>query len=864
MAPVFKKFGLSALLLVVSSIVWASSLDGEVTGEDGLAVPFVTVYIEGTTIGTTTNSEGNYHLDLADGYHTIVFRYVGFKTEIRPLTVSGQTRLDVLLNRVVYQLGEAQVDGNEDPAYRIMRLSRLRRKFYRKQVADYSCKVYVKGLNYVKNLPKRILGQSLDVGGLDETRSGIVYLSESVSEFHFKEPDKTKERVIASKVSGNSQGFTWNNATSLNFNFYDRTYNLEGLSDRGLVSPLSPSANLYYRYVYRGFYVEDSIIVNRIELIPKVTGVPLFKGHIFIQENTWRIHGVDIFMTKESGIDFVDTVKMKVDFIPITDDLWMKSNLSFDFSFNVKLFKVKGWGTFISVFSDYSVRKYTRDTTLLNRYTIIEEPTEDELEEEPEARTEKLSSVASDITKFDFKSWDKGPVLKVESEANEKNEAFWNEIRTVPLTELERKDYQRKDSVEIVKSTVVYKDSIDSKNNKFAARSLIYGYAYQNSIKNFDLNFQSPLTAVQFNTVEGYLIDYQIEFSKRNKEKGASLSVKWNNRFGFYSKRYYSKGRIQYRFNRVNRMSIYGEGGHYISQFNEGAINSTVNSLYSVLLKENYMKLYEHSYGKAGWRMEVFNGFILNTSVYFGQRKGLENASNIDGTSVDFENKYFSLNQPGNADLNFNAPEFASNMALKWRLGFSYRPGQKYMERPDRKVNLGSKWPIFAFSYTKGIGGFGSLDANYDFLKLRISDSHSLGMVGRLEWQVGAGGFASSKNVPFMDWAHFSTSKVHVAPSGLGRFMALPYYAASTNSYYIEAHAEQHFNGFIFNKIPLIKKLKMQMVGGVHYLYTPSYGHYWEATVGIENIFKLIRVDFVAPFRDSGVQTFTFRFQLGF
>jgi hypothetical protein len=80
----------------------------------------------------------------------------------------------------------------------------------------------------------------------------------------------------------------------------------------------------------------------------------------------------------------------------------------------------------------------------------------------------------------------------------------------------------------------------------------------------------------------------------------------------------------------------------------------------------------------------------------------------------------------------------------------------------------------------------------------------------------------------------------------------------------LQAHVEQHFKGFIFNKIPLIKKLKWQAVGGFHYLYEPTFGHYWEATVGIENIFKLIRVDFVVPFRESGVQDFTFRFQLGF
>lgn len=842
---------------------FAGSINGLVTDEDGNSVPFVTVYIEGTTIGTTTNSEGRYHLDLKDGFHTVVFRYVGFKTEVKGVTVKGETTLDVMLQRVVFQLAEASVDGNEDPGYRIMRLARSRRKFYQNQVREYSCKVYVKGVNHVKNLPKRILGRDIDVSGLDETRSGIIYLSESLSEFHFKAPDKSKERVIASKVSGNSQGFTWNNATALNFNFYDRSYDLEGLSDRDLISPLSPSANLYYRYVYRGFYIEDSIIVNNIELIPRVTGVPLFKGNIFIQENTWRIHGADLYMTKESGIDFVDTVRMKVDFIPLTEDLWLKGNLSFDFAFNVKLFKVAGWGSFSSVFSDYSVRKYVRDTTLIDRYAQIDEPAEEQEEtnEEPEG---EIASVGGDATKFDFDNWDKGPVLKIETEANEKGEEFWEEIRSVPLTALEQKDYIRKDSIEVVKQSAVYKDSIDKKNNRFRIQDLLYGYTYENTRKELRLEFQSPLRAVQYNTVEGYLIDYKIEFTKTNKDRGSRLSMAWNNRYGFWSKNYYSKFNVFYRFNEQNRMYLRASGGHYIEEFNAGAVGDVVGSLYAVLLKENYMKMQQHSYGELAWGVEAFNGFRINTRLYYGQRKSLKNATNLDGTHVPYEKKYFSLNEPGNESNRLNDPVFADNTALIFRVGFSYRPGLKYMQRPDRKINLGSKWPIIRFDYEKGIGGFNSLDADYDKLELRVSDSHSFGMVGRFEWDVSGSWFPNNNFVPFMDWQHFNTSRVHVMPSGLNRYMALSYYGASTNTFGVQVHAEQHFNGFILNKIPLIKKLKWQVVGGVHYLYEPNFGNYYEVTVGLENIFQIIRVDFVAPFREREVQQYTFRFQLGF
>lgn len=877
--PIF----LLSMLTLLPSAVWAITVRGTVTDTEGDPVGFATVYVEGTTIGTTTNAEGSYQLDLKAGYHVIVFRYVGYATEVRPVTVEAETRLDVVMRRVVFELGEAVADGSEDPAYRIMRLARDKREFYQRQVQEYSCKVYVKGTNYVKNLPKRVLGRSIDVGGLDSTRSGIIYLSESVSEYHYKSPGKSKERVIASKVSGNSQGFTWNNATSLEFNFYDRMFSLEGLSSRDLVSPLSPSATLYYRFRYAGFYVEDSIIVNRIELLPRVKGVPLFKGFLFIQENTWRIHAADVFLTSESGIEFVDTVRLRADFIPITPDLWLKGTLTFDFAFNVKLFKVQGWGTFTSTFSDYSVRKYYRDREYLgmmrrkreqealseeeNRKSKIENRQSDPDSPVPVSSAadtfEEIGSVGGDATPFDFKDWDKGPLIKVESEANEKDNAFWDEIRTIPLTAMEAQDYVRKDSIELVVNSDAYKDSIDRKNNRPKIQNLLYGYTYRNSRQGWSIEAQSPLTAVQFNTVEGYLIDHKLTFSKYGENRNSGLTVNYWNRYGFASRTYYGKGNMAYRFNRKNRVRLFMAGGHYIRQFQDDAVAETWNSLYSALFERNYAKFFAETFGRVGWGMEVLNGVNLHASVYYGQRTTLHNATGLDGQYVDWENREFTTNAPVNGRYASTNSRFGDNRAMKLRVSARFRPFQKYLEYPDRKINLGSKWPQMKVTYEWGIPGVGGSVSNYSFLQFEMDRSHSLGMGGKLEWAVDLGWFAFSRNVAFADFKHFYTSEVHIVPTGLARFKALPYYLASTDNIYATAHLEHHFNGAILNKIPLIRKLKWQTVVGGHYLYEPSFGNYWELTVGIENIFRIIRVDVAFPFREAQFQQVALRVQLG-
>jgi hypothetical protein len=868
---------LATLSIMLSPFVsWAGNLTGRVSDEDGMGIPFVTVYIEGTTNGTTTNLDGDFVLSVPDGYAVVVFRYVGYKTTAKGVEVKGDTRLDCTLPKVVYQLGEVQVDGNEDPAYRIMRLARSRRKFYQEQVDEYSCRVYIKGINYVKNLPKKILGRSIEIDGLDATRSGIAYLSESVSEFHYKRPEFTKEKVIASKVAGNSQGFTWNNATSLHFNIYDKSYELEGLSGRDLISPLNPSATLYYRYVYKGFFMEDSVVVNRIGLVPRTTGIPLFHGDLFIQENTWRIHGADLYMTKESGIDFVDTIRMKVEFIPIAPDLWLQSNLTFDLKFNVKMLKMTGWGSFTAVFSKYNVRSYRRDVAQ-RRTNVTEEelakaekddakaappsPEKKKKKQESKAELEKLKEAAGDTTmKFDLGRFDKGPLVKVESEANDKDSAFWAEVRVIPLTEVEQRGYALKDSIEQVKETPAYIDSMDRKRNRFNWQNLFLGYRYRSTPKNLTVSVPATLTAVGFNTVEGYVIDLGPTVSWSQKKERWNLVGSANLRYGFASGTFYGKASLYHRFNAKDKMYVRAEGGHYVEQFSRDVLQPWVNSIYTVFFEENHMRLYRHSYGRVGWGRELINGLRVDASLYYGQRAELFNSTRLSGQFIEWRFRSYMPNRPENAGAN---PDRLNGGALLFGVNVRWRPGLKYFEYPDRKMNLGTPYPEFSLTYRRGLPWFGA-NSNFDQVELSIENDNRLGMLGTIEWKVEAGIFASNGFVQFADRRHFATSQVIIQRTDMGAFVGLPYYAASTDRYYAAAHVEHHFKGFILNKVPLIKKLKWDFLFLGHYLYTPDHGHYWEVGVSLENIFKVLRVDVAFPFRAEVPQNLAVRVRLGF
>jgi len=809
------------LPVLVISPAYSVRISGVITDENNEPLPFVSVFVEGTSTGTTSNLNGQYFLDLSKGTYTIIFRYVGYSTQSKIFTVETQNiEFNVQLHPQAVEMKEFTVSGGgEDPAYGIIRKAQNKRKFYLNQVRSYSYDSYIKGMTYLRNVPEKIMGREIFLDGLDSNRSGIIYLSESVSKVYFREPDQKKEVMVSSKVSGRSQGFSWNSALEFQLNFYEPLIPTP-LTDRDVVSPISPTAMTYYRYRLLGEFEDQGKKVYRIEVIPKKTGSPLVNGIINIQDDTWRIHSLDMFLTKDNGMNFMDTLRMQVIFIPVTEDVWMKGTQTFTFDFDIKLVQVKGDGNFTGVFSNYKLN--------------------------PELG----------------KNFFNGEIMKVEEESNLKSEAYWDSIRPVPLTETENRDYVFKDSLEKIRETKPYKDSVDRIRNRFKVTSLFFGYNWQNSWRNIDISFSSPLRELHFNTVEGLNISQRVSFSKfYEKTKARTEATLWM-RYGFNGGKLYYKGSVRHRFNAVNRMYITAEAGTYISQYNQDApITESQNDLYTIFFEENYMKLFEKSFGKLGWGSEIVNGVMVETSLEFSRRRPRINSPDLLRMFIDWDSRQFTSNNPQNpAD---ESPAFEAHNAFIWNVYARFRFGQKYMMRPGRKLNYSSKWPTLELYFRKAIPGVGGASPGYDFIRVAVSQNFSAGVLGYGEYFVSYGMFLSKMNLPFIDYHHFQTTETIFSPrEDLSGFRALPYYRYSTNDKFVEAHYQHHFQGWLLGKIPGIKKLKWHEVAGFHFLWTPQLQDYYEFTVGIENIFRIIRVDFAGSFRRGADPYFTGRLKI--
>lgn len=803
----------------------SAQIVGTVTNTKNEPLPFVNILIENTYKGTTSNDDGYYELNITTPKtYTIVYTYLGFKTIKKNVTIDKfPFKIDVILEEESVSLGEVVVNAEDNPANTIMRQAIAKRKENLEKINSYKADFYSRGLIRIKDAPEKILGQEVgDLGGgLDSTRTGIIYLSETISKIQFLRPSKLKEKITASKVSGNDNGFSFNNAIDVDYNFYNNTVEF----GNQIVSPIANNAFGYYKYKLDGvFYDERGNLVNKIKVIPKRENDPVFAGIIYIVEDQWTIYGIELDITGvQARIPAVDIISLKQSFsYSEADKIWAIISQSIDFKY--KFLGIKGDGRFTAVYSNYQFN--------------------------------------TGLTRKDFNK----ELVAFEENANKKDSLYWNNIRPVPLTLEERTDYVKKDSIQIVRESKPYLDSIDRVNNKFKLGSIL-GYTYQNSHKDIRMGYDIPIGGVQFNTVQGYTAKANLFFTKDYDDFKRYFSANANLHYGFSDERLRATGSLSYKFNNTSRAFLTLYGGVIAEQYNPSQpISPFINTVSTLFFEDNYMKLYDKSFLQLNYSEELFNGFRLYTQLAYERRKALFNTT--DQVFRNEDNDVYTSNNPLDETAYGIAP-FETHNILKANVTAQFNFGQEYLSYPDSKFNIGNDaYPTLVLSYEKGFGATND-DYNFDQIKARLYQSFNIADKGRFRYNLRAGKFFNADDIAFMDYQHFNGNQTHVSTQGnyTNVFNNLPYYAASTNDSYLEAHVEHDFNGFLLGKVPLLNKLNFNLVIGAHLLATPDFKPYQEYSVGIDNIgwgkWRFLRVDYVKSYQ-SGFQSDAILFGLKF
>ncbi len=802
----------------------AQKISGTVMSDKGELLPFASVLVKGSTKGVTANNDARFELNLEPGKYTLVCQHIGFTSSEKEITVKQNMNLDFILNSQHLLLQEVIIDNNaENPAYEIIRQAIKKRNFYNNQVRGFDCDLYSKDLIKMNSMPDKIFGKKIPAEDkrsmqLDSNGKGIIYLSEAISKIYSAPPDKFKMEVKSSRVSG-SKGFGFTFPVFINM-YTNLVSIFDGsIGQRGFVSPISDNAIHYYKFRMMGTFEENGKTVNTIKVTPRRKYEPLFSGVINITEDDWRIHSFDLQLTKESQIELLDTLRITQLHVPAIEDVWRVKNQLIHFNF--KIFKVDMSGNFLSVYSDYHINPV-----------------------------------------FDKKLFDR-VVIKYDTAVSKKTLTYWDSVRPVPLETEELKDYRLKDSLLQVSLDSANRNNNNDSLRKHQGKLKMLGFlwggvhrTYYGKKARIPWNAEALLSNLSFNTAEGIVSQFNANFTKSFPKLKSRLTISSNIRYGFENHRLNPSLALNWNTRETdenfNLKRTYWKiaGGRRVSQYNnQNPVTPLINSFSTLLSGRNYMKTYENGFASLSFKKVYESGISFSMNATYEDRLPLYNTTNYTFKKKDTVN--LTENYPVER---VTLSDIYPHQSLQASVKISIKPGQRYIQFPNSKIPVGSKYPTFTLQYTKGFSDLLGSDVDFDKWKAEVYDNVKLRLAGELDYRFTFGGFANNNKVMIQDYYHLNSNNIG-ANLGQNNFRLLGSYVRSnTSSFYSEQHIEYHLNGFITNKLPVLKKKNWNLVAAAHQFMIDSKDYYLEYSVGLENIFKILRVDFVTAINNGKYQ----------
>uniref|UniRef100_UPI0040474613 DUF5686 and carboxypeptidase regulatory-like domain-containing protein n=1 Tax=Algoriphagus sp. TaxID=1872435 RepID=UPI0040474613 len=861
-----RKYFLSLVLLFLSSfhLVQGQGIKGAVTTQEGEALPFASVYIRNLQDGVPTNENGEYEFKLSPGLYDVVVQHLGYASQIRTVEIkSDWVLVNFSLEPQVINLSQVEVkSGAEDPALTVMRKAIAKSTYHRLQLQRYAMTVYLKGSGQLTDAPF-FLKKKLAEEGL---KLNEAYTSEAVSRITFILPNKIEEKVISIRTNGENQGTS--PAPYIQTSFYQDQVN-------EVVSPLSKSAFLYYQFTFQGSFFDQDVLVSKIKVTPRSRGERVFEGYIYIIDDLWAIHSLDL---KTSVLGF--QVLVRQNYAPIAPNVWMP--LTQQYTFGGKVFGFEGQFNYLVSTRDYDIKL---NPDLTHKPELVDEKIQEaplntqkfsksvsSLEqlasEQPKTQKEYrklLNQYEKEVYKERQEEEKKGVVsernYEVDTLARKRDLAYWDSIRPVPLSLKEIEGYKRDDSLAIVEAAKKSEvDSIAKKaRTKFKSQDLFLGGSYSFG-KGKSIGFPVNLTKFSFNTVEGYKLGLGFYFRKvKEIELPDSVNrvrkvfrIDPEFRYGFSSEQWYGKVGIRRSINKPNSGINWGvSGGSFAYQFNpENPIQEQVNAAYSLYAKRTYLKLYEQDFVQATWGQRRSPSLSYQLTFLWATRRQLENTTDYS-FSKNLKRDY-SSNTPFNVEA--GEETFSNHQASKFKATLDWRPGLTYSIRNGRKIPNYERAPLLSFTYQKAmpLGSISGLAADFDQLETSLKHDISFGVSGKLEFNVTAGTFLNNRQVFFQDYKHFGGNRTLFSSMGAAsNYRVMDYYRYSTSGSYVSSIAHYQFRKFIFTQLPMLRFSGVRENIFVNYLKTQHSPHYTEIGYSLDNLFRIFRVELAAGFENG-------------
>lgn len=796
-------FLLAGILWTAQAAAQGTRVRGRVTdAADGKPLRFVSVVFPGTTVGITTDEQGIYALETRDTVSRIQATMIGYATQTRNITPGAFNQADFALDAVAFGIGQVVITPGANPAYPILEgVIRSKPRNNPDEYDSYACSTYTKMELDIANIKPRFRSKRMqrNFGFVFEyvdtsALTGQAYLPAMISEataqfYHSRRPALSREVIRASRVSGVEDNFAVAQFTGQmhgNVNFYD---NFIDIFNVRFASPLADGGRTYYDY-----FLVDSLHVDgrktyKIRFHPKRTATPVLDGEVNIDSATYALQSASARMPKGVNVNWIKHLQLENVNRPVQDNLWFRSRDRVSAEFSLTEGDSSKLTSFIG----------TREVAYSDVRIGAEIPDE-------------------------IRSMDNNVVIR-DDETDRNNEAYWEQVRPYSLTQKEKGIYAMVDSVQHVP---LYRNIYTFIN------TLIVGYWNTEYI-----GIGPYYKMASFNSLEGFRIQAggrtTTNVSRRVRLSGYVA-------YGTRDEDVKGGGSIEATFHKRLTRKLTLAGQHDVMQLGAGQNALTESNILSSILS------------RGDQRLSMVNRF--ETSYEHEWRHGIANFAGVRLQRI-YANRYVPMLRPDGKPVNSIAD-------ASLHVGMRISKNESIYRMPFDKQYLGTVYPVVTLGFSAGIPRALADSREYYRLDAGIHYKPELPPLGYADITVQGGRIFGRVPYPLL--------KLH---EGNGTYFYDPYAFSCMNFYefasdtWIAWFYEHHFNGILLGRLPLIKKLKWREVfvlkGVWGSLRDENNGSlpdtrapllfpvgmssvsdpYLETGFGIENIFRIFRVDFI-------------------
>lgn len=798
-----------------------------ITGEP---LPFVSVYFDGSTIGAMTDDNGTFTLQNNQGYTKLAAASLGYDTKFIDLKPGKKNdNLEVLLKPTAFEISEVVVKPKrekytrkDNPAVELIKKVIAHKNDNRIEAKpEYQTEVYEKLSlsldNFNPNLDKnkflkkfKFIKNYLDTSEFNGKPILTVSVRENLSDFYYRKSPKAEKTIVrAKRMQGidktldDGGGITSNlEEIFKSINIFDN--NIPILLNR-FVSPLSSTlATTYYHY-----YIMDTLDVGGdkcvdLAFVPANSESYGFTGRLYITlDGNYAVKKVLLNTPANINLNWVDKLRIEQEFKQMPDSTWV---LDQENTF-VNFYVVKG-----------TQQLYAHQLRNYDNYNF---------------NVQNADSVFGLLG-----------ALHVLPEATAQPDTFWTHNRPIPLKE---KEDALKDLLGQLRKVPAFNAIIKT------AEILITGYiptANDKKVTKFD--FGPMNTTFSANHLEGFRMRVggmttanlnPYWFASGYLAYGTNdRKIKYNLKLTHsFTKKEYHEGE-----NPVNNLSFIQEYDVY-TPGQDFLFTSKDNIFVAWKVGEPVTKMQYIRKSVLQYEKEWLNGLTWKSWIM--------NQNNEAAGTL----QYIKRDESGNL---YHIKDFTTS-EIGTQLRFA--PGERaYNGRSGKEsvFNLSKDAPVFKLSHQLGIKGVLGGDYNYNHTEISAEKRIWLSSFGHIDAQIKAGKVWDKVPFPLLILPNTNQS-ITIQPEAFHMMNALEF----VTDQYVSFNATYYLKGWILNRIPGIKWLRLREVLSFNMIYggltdknnptltpglfllpdgTQPLGStpYMECSVGLENIFKILRIDY--------------------